>query len=171
MKIQDDFGFVSVTDCAIFVYIHRQIVQKYERWSQSNSSTGWQFLERLVLFNGSCQMKVIGWLFFSFCTLPESYSWTQDDFPWDPHIPGCSTLDWPQSCSVTVLSLDQGLVWRIVLVGFRGCLTQMSRGCCCASCLAGLGFVFSSCCYKLTFPHTWNSSIYFRSVNNTPIVF
>lgn len=66
MKIQDDVGFVSVTDCAIFVYIHRQLYKNMKGDRKAIPLTGWQFLERLVLFNGSCQMKVIGWLSFFF---------------------------------------------------------------------------------------------------------
>lgn len=66
MKIQDDFGFVSVTDCAIFVYIHRQLYKNMKGDHKAIPLTGWQFLESLVLFNGSCQMKAIGWLSFFF---------------------------------------------------------------------------------------------------------
>lgn len=45
-------------------------------------------------------------------------------------------------------------MWKVVPVGFGESLTQMSRGHLSASCLADLGFVFNSCCYKLTFPQT-----------------
>lgn len=67
MKIQDDVGFVSVTDCVIFVCIYTDKLRSHFIFLyKAIPLTGWQFLESLVLFNGSCQMKVIGWLSFFF---------------------------------------------------------------------------------------------------------